>query len=162
MPEDQFHANISLWHLCTSIVDRESLDGLQPMLIEMLKLWWDIGYYPASAKDYTDIPNVRIRNVILDYLKPVLAAKPIAVNVVSQLQGFNNHATKCVICFNKYDKLVRFHPCGHRLFCMTCAPLLSKCPICLSAIGGKSVSISVPLQPGETNAEESDDDDSSD
>ena len=41
----------------------------------------------------------------------------------------------CKICMDE-EVCVVFVPCGHLVCCATCAPPLSKCPICRSTIRG--------------------------
>jgi hypothetical protein len=68
IPEKQFHLGISLWYLFQSIVNGTSLDGMQPILVDMLKIWWNLGYYPSTCLDYTDVPHPKIKEIIKEYL----------------------------------------------------------------------------------------------
>lgn len=136
IPEKQFHLGISLWYLFQSIINGTSLDGMQPILVEMLKIWWNLGYYPSTCLDYTDIPNIKIKEIIKQYLSPILAKSEPDSSVNSDKE-YNQDVTECVVCYNDFDILIRFQPCGHRLVCENCCTKFSKCVVCFAPIKQK-------------------------
>lgn len=44
-----------------------------------------------------------------------------------------NSVFVCKICYCKKDGVL-FTPCGHMIACVDCAPALSKCPVCRTAL----------------------------
>lgn len=134
--EKQFHLGISLWYLFQSIINGTSLDGMQPILIEMLKIWWNLGYYPSTSLDYVDVPNKKIKEIIKQYLSPILIRSELDSSADSDKE-YNQDVTECVVCYNDFDTLIRFQPCGHRLVCENCCTKFSKCVVCFAPIKQK-------------------------
>lgn len=157
LTDKQLHANLSLWYLCRAVLDNTSLDGMQPILVTMLKLWWDLGYYPAVCTDYTDIPNLRIKDIIKQFLVPVLEEEVQirAEGEKGEEDNYNQDITECVVCFESPGFLVRFLPCGHKLVCQSCSPRFTKCVVCMYPISKrilvKSLPPSEPLEKNSNN-----------
>jgi hypothetical protein len=170
LSDKQLHANLSLWYLCRAVLDNSSLDGMQPILIEMLKQWWNLGYYPAICTDYTDVPNTRIREIVRGYLALVLEKEDTRIGSKSEEEaigeeGYNQDVTECIVCFESPGSLVRFLPCGHKLVCTSCSPRFTKCVVCMYPISRRvTVESSAPKDPvGEnSNLRESPDHDHAD
>lgn len=148
--------NASIWHLGLLIMKDRPLDGMQPILIGLLKNWFSMGFYPPSSKNFLDIKHSSIRKQLTTYLQVIgwngklqgesskfsshaTNDKQNDVDVRKEEKCYNGDQTECVICLLEFDVLVRLQPCGHRLFCENCSRLISKCSVCMIDVVSRSL-----------------------
>jgi hypothetical protein len=140
--EAYYPMNASWWHLCRSILNCRSLDGMQPILVQILKNWFAMGLYPYERQDFLDIGNLSIKKLLTNYLRELGWNGNVALGQdkpPTQTKAYNADQTECIICLHDFNELVRIQPCGHRLFCKECSNLITKCSACSCPIESREL-----------------------
>ncbi len=135
--------NASWWHLCRSILNYRNLDGMQPILVQILKNWFAMGLYPYNRQDFLDIGNLSVKKLLTNYLQELGWNGNVALRQdkpLAQKKAYNADQTECIICLHDFNELVRIQPCGHRLFCKGCSALITKCSACSCPIESRELS----------------------
>lgn len=123
--------NCSLYYLSRRVMNEKSIDGLEEVMLALLRHWWALGFYPPNRIDYFDIPNKWLKQTLQDYLARAALIDRDQHDLIAL--AFNDDQLECVVCMGDFQQLVRTD-CGHRVTCQACSIKLSHCPICIRRI----------------------------
>jgi len=124
----------SLWYYSKRILYKQTIDGFNNKIEEIMQEWWKNGFYPEDRKDYLDIYHPFLLSQISVKIIPIANSIEIPHGEIKEGDEFQD-AIDCVVCFESFPgRLIKFLPCNHEATCEDCSTKLSTCPLCRARI----------------------------
>jgi hypothetical protein len=118
---------------CMKRINRRDIIGFEPLIIDLLKYWFDNGFFPRGRKSHLDISPYGLR-ILAKYLSRDPNTIKVAAENIADTQEVSAEDAECCICYDNVTSMIRYLPCNHMITCDICSRKVIMCPICRQVI----------------------------